>query len=89
MKVIHALGYYFPDTSGGTEVYVNGLVKALQPHKIEGRIVAARPGEQEEAYQHDGIDVYRYPVSPGGTALQLRQMQPHAGFDRFTQWLKH
>ncbi len=88
MNVIHALGYYFPDTSGGTEVYVNGLVKALRSHNIEGHVAAARLGEQDATYQHDGIDVYRYPVFPNSTTLQLRQIQPHGGFDRFTQWLK-
>ena len=35
MKVVQALGWYFPESSGGTEVYVSGLARGL------GRV---RPG---------------------------------------------
>ena len=29
MKIVQALGWYFPESSGGTEVYVSGLSRGL------------------------------------------------------------
>jgi len=30
VKIVHLLGWYFPDSVGGTEVYVEGLCRRLQ-----------------------------------------------------------
>ena len=40
MKIVHLLGWYFPDSVGGTEVYVEGLCKRLQDAGHEVLIAA-------------------------------------------------
>ncbi|WP_017314699.1 glycosyltransferase [Mastigocladopsis repens] len=87
MKVIHTLGWYFPEASGGTEVYVNGLVQELNTYKIQSIVAAPSSGHRESFYSHDGVQVYRYPNFPHPTKDQIRGHLPHGGFDYFTQWL--
>ena len=41
LRVVHCVGFYFPDSTGGTEVYVRDLVSALSQHSIDGTIIAA------------------------------------------------
>ncbi len=59
LRVVQCVGFYFPESTGGTEVYVRDLVQALSRHSIESTIVAATNGG-EERYQWQGIDVVRY-----------------------------
>ena len=70
LRVVHCVGFYFPETTGGTEVYVRDLVQALSRHSIEGTIVAATNGG-EDRYQWQGVDVVRYrpdaAIKPGGS----------------------
>ena len=87
MKVVHSLGWYFPDTTGGTEVYVSQLVKELHKQGIDGVIAAARDGYQNDTYSHEGIEVFRYPVHPSPSQQQLRGLVPYGGFDQFVSWL--
>lgn len=44
MKVLHAIGWYFPESSGGTEVYVEGLTRHLFAQGIESEVLVAREG---------------------------------------------
>ena len=34
LRIVHCVGFYFPDSTGGTEVYVRDLVEALARHSI-------------------------------------------------------
>lgn len=61
VDVLHVPYTYFPDPSGGTEIYVAGLVEALRSHGIFGAVAA--PGEREAAYDHDDVSVRRFPVT--------------------------
>jgi glycosyltransferase involved in cell wall biosynthesis len=63
MRVLLALGWYFPDSLGGTEVYVNGLARQLQTSGVDVSIAAPRECRSLEEYSHDGIRVWRYPDS--------------------------
>jgi glycosyltransferase involved in cell wall biosynthesis len=61
MKILHIPFTYYPDAVGGTEIYVTALAKQLQAQGIE--IVIAAPGEQNQAYTYDSLNVYRYALS--------------------------
>lgn len=63
MNVAHAIGWFFPDTLGGTEVYVAALAARLVASGHTTSIIAPRAGAlRGEEYFHDGIPVYRYPI---------------------------
>ncbi|MEH1883900.1 glycosyltransferase [Nostoc sp.] len=88
MKVIQTLGYYFPESSGGTEVYVDGLVNQLNSQGVKSIVAAPQKGTQEISYEHNGISIYRYPVFRDLTLEQIRDVTPHGGFEYFAQWLQ-
>lgn len=64
MRIIESAGFYYPDSSGGTEVYVNFLAKELQAQGVECAVAAPSPSEETSRYIHEGTEVFRYPV-PG------------------------
>src|SRR5260370_34667833 len=61
--VLHVPYTYFPDASGGTEVYVAGLAAALRPYGVYSAIAA--PGEVDSAYLHDDMPVFRLATERG------------------------
>lgn len=67
MRVVHVPFCFYPDPAGGTEVYVAALA-AAQCARGAQAIVAA-PGEVEASYQHDGLPVRRFRVSPAPVEL--------------------
>ena len=62
ISVLHVPYTYFPDGAGGTEVYVAGLVAALQRRGLAG--IVAAPGQEDSAYAHGGVPVYRLAIEP-------------------------
>lgn len=62
MKVLHIPFCYFPDPSGGTEVYVGAL--AAYQHALGITAAIAAPAAENSAYSHEGISVYRFRISP-------------------------
>jgi glycosyltransferase involved in cell wall biosynthesis len=86
MKVVHALGWYFPESVGGTEVYVERLCSALAQRGVELTVMAPAEDGEEARYEHAGVTVVRYAVPPhdprksGGAR--------HARFDRFVELLQ-
>lgn len=87
LKVLHTLGWFFPDSTGGTEVYVHELIRELRNLGVDGSVAAARNGETAESYDFEGTTVFRYPVHANPTRPQLRGSQPYGGFDLFSTWL--
>lgn len=87
MRVIHAVGWYFPDTTGGTEVYVDGLARELGRYGIEVVVGAAREGAGEDSYRYIGVPIFRYPVLAPNGRDDVRGVMPHGGFERFARWL--
>lgn len=59
-RVVHCVGFYFPENVGGTEVYVRDLARALRARSIESLIVAATNGGYQE-YDWEDTKVCRYP----------------------------
>jgi glycosyltransferase involved in cell wall biosynthesis len=88
MKIVHALGWYFPESSGGTEVYVSGLARRLVAAGRDVVIAAPRDGDGEATYRHEGIDVYRYPVTSTPSREEAAGLEPPAMLGRFQNWLE-
>jgi glycosyltransferase involved in cell wall biosynthesis len=88
VKIVHLLGWYFPDSVGGTEVYVEGLCRRL---RLAGHEVAiAAPDSRQvvpEHYLHDGVPVFRYVISEAPTRDEAYHRVPVRGADKLYRWL--
>lgn len=87
MKAIQALGWYFPQSVGGTEVYVASLIAQLRKVGVNSVVTAPNDAHDEQFATHEMTNVYRYPTSGPRTRAQLRGSAPHSGFDKFEHWL--
>ena len=88
MKIVQALGWYFPESLGGTEVYVAALVQRLRAAGCDVAIAAPEPGAAgDRSYEHEGIPVYRYPVPIAPTRDEAQGEVPARGASRFHDWL--
>lgn len=84
MRIVQAVGWYFPDSLGGTEVYVAGLSARLQAAGYDVLIAAPYTADREERrYYHDGVAVYRYPISPTPTRQECQGQIPVRGTELF------
>jgi glycosyltransferase involved in cell wall biosynthesis len=87
MRVAHCLGWYYPDSTGGTEAYVEGLARALHRADARSVIIAASDSTAGESYEVSGSKVFRYPAY--GSDLEIiRGFRPHDGFDLFKKALE-
>lgn len=88
MKIIQALGWYFPDSLGGTEVYVAGLSLRLRKAGHEVLIATPDPADAaERVYEHEGVPVYRYPIPRTPTREECQGTATVRGAERFHAWL--
>ena len=88
MKIVHLLGWYFPDSVGGTEVYVEGLCRRLQDAGHEVLIAAPDPRRTEpEQYEYHGVPVFRYPISDHPTRDEAYHRVPMPGAAHLGRWL--
>lgn len=89
MHIVHALGWYFPEALGGTEVYVNGLAQRLKQRGHRVSIAAPLRGiDATREYEHEGIAVFRYPLfgaQAGRDECQARV--PARGAELLVAWL--
>lgn len=90
MRVVQALGWYFPESLGGTEVYVAALSRRLRAAGADVVVAAPDPTiAHERCYEHDGIDVYRYPIPGRPTREEVQGLVPARGAEQFHDWLRH
>ena len=88
MRVIEVTGFYYPDSSGGTEVYVGALAKHLQAQDIDCVVAAPSASEEPARYVHDEINVFRYPASHSWRRSELRGVEPPRSLEKFENWLR-
>ncbi len=89
MKIVQAVGWYYPETGGGTEVYVAGLARRLRARGHDVRIVAPDPGGRDERrYEHEGTSVYRFPTPDRLTRDEAQTATVVRGAGRLHAWLR-
>ncbi|HEX4410974.1 MAG TPA: glycosyltransferase [Xanthobacteraceae bacterium] len=87
MNVVQALAWYFPDSVGGTEIYVSGLTRELATRGIASTIVAAADGVHSADYSYNDIVVHRYPFADRNDLAAIRGDAPPRDFKAFVAWL--
>ena len=88
MKIVHLLGWYFPDSVGGTEVYVEGLCRRLQDAGYEVLIAAPDPRRSApELYDYHGVPVFRYPITDRPTRDEAYHRVAMSGSAHLFRWL--
>lgn len=87
MRVALSTGWFFPESTGGTEVYVAALAKELKRLGHDVEIGTATHTLPEGPDQYAGIPVYRWNVSGGHDWRAIRGLVPPRGFERFLDWL--
>ncbi len=77
LRVVHCVGFYFPDAVGGTEVYVRDLAAALLERGIESSIAASTTDHARD-YRWQGMPVSRYPADIDRAQFQqlVRRLEP-------------
>jgi glycosyltransferase involved in cell wall biosynthesis len=89
VRIVQGIGWYFPDSWGGTEIYVSALAHRL---RAAGHTVAvAAPDSShrhERRYEHDGISVYRYPIPASPTRAEAQGGTIVRGAELFHRWLE-
>jgi glycosyltransferase involved in cell wall biosynthesis len=89
MRIALALAWYFPESLGGTEVYVESLAAHLKASGCDVRIVAPLAGlETPREYEHNGQRVFRYPVPREATRHEARGDTAARGAEAFAAWLR-
>jgi glycosyltransferase involved in cell wall biosynthesis len=88
VKIVHLVGWYFPDSVGGTEVYVEGLCKRLQAagHDVAVAAPDAR-GSAPQHYEHEGVPVFRYAIPANPTRDEAHHRVAVPGADALRAWL--
>jgi glycosyltransferase involved in cell wall biosynthesis len=89
VKVLQAVGWYYPDSWGGTEIYVSALAGRLRAAGHEVGIAAPDASHRtERRYEHDGIPVYRYPIPSDPTRAEAQGGVTVRGAERFHRWIE-
>jgi glycosyltransferase involved in cell wall biosynthesis len=91
MKVVLASGWTLPDSTGGTEIYVDSLARALIARGVDVHVVAPHAGQTIERQQVGSVPVWRFPLPAADRAEQARgERAPpaHAQFEALLEQLK-
>jgi glycosyltransferase involved in cell wall biosynthesis len=88
LRIVQLCGWYFPESLGGTETYVALLSDQLRTAGHDVLIAAPLSGGlTAQTYQHDGLPVFRYPISGAPTRAEARQDDAVRGAGRLHDWL--
>src|SRR5215470_702940 len=88
MKIVQAVGWYHPDSVGGTEVYVAALSRALRAAGHDVVVAAPEPGSTApRTYTYDGCEVFRYPIPVEPSRDEAQGDAPVRGAAHFHRWL--
>ncbi|OFV92017.1 MAG: hypothetical protein A3H95_18735 [Acidobacteria bacterium RIFCSPLOWO2_02_FULL_64_15] len=89
MRIVQAVGWYFPDRLGGTEMYVAALAERLRRMNHDVQIVAPEPGAAAaRCYDHAGVPVFRFPIRTPLTRDEAQGRAPVGGSEWFQQWVR-
>lgn len=88
MQTIQAVARYFPDPCGGIQTHMSELMPLLQQMGVGCKVAASQDKPQENIYECDSIEVYRYPVFPRPKEEPNHGQFPPGKFEKFTSWLQ-
>ena len=89
MKIVQAVGWYHPDSIGGTEIYVAALARHLRACGHQVLIVAPEAGAHApRTYAFEGDEVFRYPVPATPTRDEAQGDVAVRGAEHFHRWLR-
>ncbi len=88
MRVVESVGFYFPDSRGGSEVYVRSLAKELQASGIECIVTAPSRSSEASRYVDEGVQVFRYPFPERTRRGEVQGRVPPRHFTVFETWLR-
>jgi glycosyltransferase involved in cell wall biosynthesis len=88
MKIVQAVGWYHPDSLGGTEIYVAALARQLR-HCGHTVVVAAPDAgiSTPRVYEHEDCQVFRYPIPAKPTREEAQGDAVVRGASHFHRWL--
>jgi glycosyltransferase involved in cell wall biosynthesis len=88
MRIVQAVGWYYPDSIGGTEIYVAELTRQLMACGHDVLVAAPEPGVRSpRTYELDGSVVFRYPVPEFATRDEAQGDAVVRGAEHFHRWL--
>jgi glycosyltransferase involved in cell wall biosynthesis len=88
VKIVQVVGWYFPDSIGGTEVYVAALARRFRAAGHHVLIAAPDPGGAGvRTYEVDETPVYRYPTPLAITRDEAQGRTSTRGTGAFHEWL--
>jgi glycosyltransferase involved in cell wall biosynthesis len=88
MKIVQAVGWYHPDSVGGTEIYVAELARQLRACGHEVLVAAPEPGAlRPRRYEFDGCTVFRYPIPARPTREEAQGDGAVRGAEHLHRWL--
>ena len=77
MKVLLSVAWYFPETVGGSEMYVRGLARHLSKAGVDVTIAVPAPGDKEpQTSEIDGVPVHRFRAGTARARLDLTSEAP-------------
>lgn len=87
MRIAQALGWYLPESVGGTEVYVAALTRRLRAagHEVA---IAVPDTAGERTAEYESVPVYRYPVPARATRDEAYGRVAVRGSERLGVWLR-
>ena len=88
MKVVHSFHRFFPEPCGGIQIHLSELMPKLELQGITSKVVAGTSQKQAQSYEHEGIDVYRYPVFPMPPSEPNHGAYRYDSFRFFESWLR-
>lgn len=89
MKIVQAAGWFYPDSLGGTERYVDLLARHLRQAGHD--VFVAAPDAQTSApreYEYEGLRVFRYPIPARPTRDEAQGRARARGAEHFDAWLE-
>ncbi len=86
--VVQATGFYFPDSTGGTEVYVDALVHNLARLGCASTVLAPSGDLSERGYDWNGVPVRRFPWGHGGSRAIIGGREPLTTLMDRRQWAR-
>ena len=88
MKIVQAVGWYYPDSIGGTEIYVAELARQLRGCGHDVMVAAPEPGVRSpRTYELEGVLVFRYPVPEFATRDEAQGDVVVRGAEHLHSWL--